>query len=546
MQMNKALLFGLILLAAFVSGCTQGDGGIPFLPTEKSINSPKNLTATAGDAIVNLSWDSNNSSVKGFNVYRSVISGKAFLKINSQLVASSSYSDNDLANNLTYFYVVTALSEKDKESSYSNEISAIPKIADLNVPAPTGLTLEQCNAKTNLLQKDLCIQDLALQNSDTKTCELLKSISVDKCYNDIAIKLSDEKICEKISAKSQALRNQCFNDVGIKLNSKEICAKVLENDALRNSCIKTVSTSLQATQGCSAIDEVFERDDCYKQLAVSGKNASYCSFISTTISSGSFVRDNCLDAVLASTKSTIVCAYYISTAKKNECLKSVAISLNDETICNQIPDQNRQDYCFNEINNTLKQVSICYGIQHPDNNSLRQSCIETAVLANPSKENCGLLAPSNSRDTCFYNLAISLNNDATLCNGINFDLDLKDDCYEKVAIALKNGELCKNIRSQNPDLKNQCYQTTAIANQDLTLCTSTTTSIYYIGCFSGIAQTIGNDTVCDNAVKNFQTTKYTSADQCYYNYAVGATSSSSCAKILNSTLRGYCDGNVSG
>ncbi|MDO8538669.1 MAG: fibronectin type III domain-containing protein [archaeon] len=546
--MNKTILFCLIFSIILASGCTQGeDGGIPFLGGgEKPLNTPTNLSATAGDSEVNLSWDSNNVSVKGYNVYRSVVSSKNYLKINSQLIASTAFTDSELSNNLTYFYVITVLNDKDKESAYSLEVSAMPQVPDENVSEPTGLTLDECNSKINTLQKDLCLQDLALQNSDTTICELMKSISLDNCYSGIALNLNDEKICEKISAKRQSLRNECFNNVGISLNNKEICAKILENDSLRNSCIKTVSTALQATQGCAVIDEVFERDDCYKQLAVAGNNASYCSLMSTTLSSGTFVRDACLDSVLSSNKNTAVCGFYISSSKKNDCLKTVAISLSDETICNQITDQNRQDYCFSEINITLKQVSICYAIQHPDNNSLKTQCIEEAVLASPSRENCGLLVPGNNRDTCFYNLATSLNNDVTLCDGINFDLDLKDDCNQKVAIALNDGTLCSRIRSQNPDLRNQCYQTIAIANQDLTLCPSCTTSIYYIGCFSGIAQAINNDSVCENAVKNFQTTKYTSIDQCYYNFAIAVQSSSSCDKILNSTLRGYCDGNVSG
>ena len=539
--MNKAIVFGLVALIVLLSGCTEEGGGIPFFPSEQKLNPPKDLSATATDQTVQLAWNANNESLEGYNVYRSIVSGKDYLKANQQLVAATNFADTDLANDITYFYVVTAIGKDGKESAYSNEVNATPKIGlDENVSG--GVSLDECNAKPNQLQKDLCFQALALENLETSICSNIKSISPDRCYYDIAVKLIDQTVCEKISVQNRTLRNECFNDIAIKLNNKEICERILENDVLRNSCIKTVSTALQETEGCAAIGDLFEKDDCYEQLAVAQLNPSFCTLMSNTLTPNGFVRDVCLDNILLTKKETIVSSYYLSSSEKNECYKTVAVALSNETICSQIADQNKQDYCFNEVNIALKQVSICYAIVDED---LRYECIEAAALANPSRENCELVRPSNARDTCFYTLATSIN-DHTLCDGINFDLDLKDECNKTIAISLKDSTICPKIRSQNPELRNQCYQAIAIANLDLALCVSCTTSTYYIGCFVGIAQAINNDSACQNATKNFQDSDYTSQDRCYYNFATATNNSSTCSRILNSTLRGYCDANVSG
>jgi fibronectin type 3 domain-containing protein len=57
-------------------------------------------------------------------VYRSTLSGSAYTKINSSLVAGLSYSDSTVQNSTTYFYVTTAVDSNGLESSFSNEMSA--------------------------------------------------------------------------------------------------------------------------------------------------------------------------------------------------------------------------------------------------------------------------------------------------------------------------------------------------------------------------------------------------------------------------------------
>jgi len=88
---------------------------------------PTGLTATAGDAIVNLSWTANTESdLVGYNIYRSTTPGSGYTKVNTQLVAAVSYQDANLTNNTNYYYVITAVDAVGNESVKSAEIAVKP------------------------------------------------------------------------------------------------------------------------------------------------------------------------------------------------------------------------------------------------------------------------------------------------------------------------------------------------------------------------------------------------------------------------------------
>ena len=76
---------------------------------------------------VTLSWTASTSSVSGYNVYRSTVSGGSFTQINTALNASTNFVDNTVASGTTYFYVVTSVDTSSVESNFSNQVSiAVP------------------------------------------------------------------------------------------------------------------------------------------------------------------------------------------------------------------------------------------------------------------------------------------------------------------------------------------------------------------------------------------------------------------------------------
>lgn len=81
--------------------------------------------------IVDLNWTpSTSTNITGYNVYRGLISGGPYSKINTGgLVASTLFTDSSVASGQAYYYVVTAVDNSGIESGDSNQTQAI-------VPSP--------------------------------------------------------------------------------------------------------------------------------------------------------------------------------------------------------------------------------------------------------------------------------------------------------------------------------------------------------------------------------------------------------------------------
>jgi hypothetical protein len=73
---------------------------------------------------VALTWNASTSTVAGYNVYRSTVSGGPYAKINSSLVAALNYTDSTVQSGTTYYYVTTAVDSGGNESVFSNQVSA--------------------------------------------------------------------------------------------------------------------------------------------------------------------------------------------------------------------------------------------------------------------------------------------------------------------------------------------------------------------------------------------------------------------------------------
>jgi len=71
-----------------------------------------------------LTWSASTSTVSGYNIYRSTVSGSGYTKINSSLVSALTYTDSTVQGGTTYFYVTTSVDSGGSESSFSNEVTA--------------------------------------------------------------------------------------------------------------------------------------------------------------------------------------------------------------------------------------------------------------------------------------------------------------------------------------------------------------------------------------------------------------------------------------
>lgn len=113
----------LLLLLLLYNGCER--------PTETTDDSNIPPAVPAGlyiyyasDGEITIDWSSTNEGdVKGYNIYRRTDSTES-KKID--YTSDSYYFDDSLNYNVTYFYKITSVNIRDRESGFSNEVSATP------------------------------------------------------------------------------------------------------------------------------------------------------------------------------------------------------------------------------------------------------------------------------------------------------------------------------------------------------------------------------------------------------------------------------------
>jgi len=114
-----------------VTFAPAGTGLIPgsVKVTSNATNSPATI-ALSGTGVqtvshsVTLTWTASTSTVTGYNVYRSSVSGGPYTKLNSTAIAATTYVDTTVQSGQTYFYVVTSVDSSSVESADSAEVSA--------------------------------------------------------------------------------------------------------------------------------------------------------------------------------------------------------------------------------------------------------------------------------------------------------------------------------------------------------------------------------------------------------------------------------------
>jgi len=92
-------------------------------------NSPSSVSLSGSGVqvvshYVSFSWIPSSSSVVGYQVYSSSVSGGPYTRLTSSAVTLSSYTDSTVQAGNTYYYVVTAVDSSSVESVYSNQVSA--------------------------------------------------------------------------------------------------------------------------------------------------------------------------------------------------------------------------------------------------------------------------------------------------------------------------------------------------------------------------------------------------------------------------------------
>jgi len=111
-------------------------------------STPSNLTATAGNTIVALSWTASSGTAPiTYSVYRGTAAGQESTTAIASGISGTSYTNTGVSNNTKYYYTVKAVNSKGT-SAASNEASATP--VGSAPAAPTNLTATAGNAQIAL------------------------------------------------------------------------------------------------------------------------------------------------------------------------------------------------------------------------------------------------------------------------------------------------------------------------------------------------------------------------------------------------------------
>ena len=110
---------------------------------------PANLTATAGDTEVSLTWDG-VAGADGYRVYRADTANGSLARIDEITTGNTTmYTDTGLTNGTAYRYTVRAFNSIG-ESPDSVEATATPVLAQTAPPAPENLTATAADAQITL------------------------------------------------------------------------------------------------------------------------------------------------------------------------------------------------------------------------------------------------------------------------------------------------------------------------------------------------------------------------------------------------------------
>jgi len=114
---------------------------------------PASAAATPANAQVWLSWSANSETdFAGYNLYRSTTQGSGYTKINTSLLTSTTYTDDTVVNDTTYYYVLSAEDAFSNESAYSAEMTATPSLGGYGVD--TFYAVADSWINDNILNKD--------------------------------------------------------------------------------------------------------------------------------------------------------------------------------------------------------------------------------------------------------------------------------------------------------------------------------------------------------------------------------------------------------
>lgn len=123
MTFRKHVMITIVLLSisGLLLGCSEDSTVAPNTTYEAPPAAPAGLIARVNsDGFVVLMWQANTQpNIRGYNVYRHLVSESAIARLNNQPLPDSKYIDYNVNSGRQYEYMVTSVTDRGTESAYS-------------------------------------------------------------------------------------------------------------------------------------------------------------------------------------------------------------------------------------------------------------------------------------------------------------------------------------------------------------------------------------------------------------------------------------------
>ena len=270
----------------------------------------------------------------------------------------------------------------------------------------------------------------------------------------------------------------------------ETASNSTEQEGLLDSCYTLVAASTNKSEVCERIQNISDKNYCYRVVAINKKDIKLCEKISLEDEYGKDEKDLCLSKVTGTYGELFACD---SFEEKEECLLEVAKANRNVSICDLILNKISLIECKSEIFSYQKDYTFCDGLSF-------------------EKNHCKLLIAENS-------------NDKEMCLGLSTNFPFEAGrCLAKLAFLENNPTLCNELTITTA--KDFCFIHLVKNIPSLGICENIQSQVNKLGCYFNIAEFSGNEEAC-NKISDKETKKY-----CLFRIAAYRNDESLCEKFV--------------
>ena len=217
-------------------------------------------------------------------------------------------------------------------------------------------SLNDCANKTDEHNKNLCYEDIAIEQLDISICDKISSspnpniklFCPDAINNKLAMVKADGSYCNKINSK--AAKSGCWYRLAVLKNDITICDNSGGN---KDSCILQFAGKQNSLKLCELIQSSRTKATCLFTIAQNLVDPDLCGkIVGGDVSSQ---RDSCYESIAEKNKDETLCVKVSDTAlqfgwnNRNSCYTRVAVAKNDISICANITHPQQKETCTSSL-----------------------------------------------------------------------------------------------------------------------------------------------------------------------------------------------------